>query len=52
MYSTIILDCQTKVDSPCCEDCIAKKICKAYIYGKKQKQEATLETALALEIVA
>ncbi len=50
MYSTIVLDCQTKTDAPYCEDCIVKKICKTRI--QKQKQEAQLETALAIEIVA
>ncbi len=27
MYKTIVLDCQTKVDSFNCEDCIAFKEC-------------------------
>jgi hypothetical protein len=52
MYSTIVLDCQTKTDAPYCEDCIVKKICKARIQNQKQKQELQLETALAIEIVA
>jgi hypothetical protein len=52
MYSTIVLDCQTKTDAPYCEDCIVKKICKTRIQDKKPKQEVQLETALAIEIIA
>jgi hypothetical protein len=29
MYSTIILDCQTRTATPNCEDCIAFKECSA-----------------------
>ncbi len=28
MDQTIILDCQTKSNTPCCENCIAYKECK------------------------
>ena len=52
MYSTIVLDCQTKTNTPCCEDCIAKKVCKARIQTQRQKQKVLLETAHMLEIVA
>jgi hypothetical protein len=44
MYSTIILDCQTKKTSFSCEDCIAYKTCKIHdktdqTTNKSQKAE-------------
>ncbi len=52
MYRTIVLDCQTKSSDVYCEDCIVKEICKVYAENQKQNKKESLETGLALEIVA
>jgi hypothetical protein len=49
MYSTIVLDCQTKKTSFSCEDCIAYKTCK--IHGEidqteNKAKDATLQVMI------
>ncbi len=49
MYSTIILDCQTKKANFSCEDCIAYKTCK--IHGKTdQTENKTKDAGLQLMV--
>ena len=52
MYSTIVVDCQTKTDTPYCEDCALKKTCLARFQRHSAKEKSDLSAAFMLEVIA
>ncbi len=52
MYRTIMVDCQTKTDTPYCEDCIAKKTCIARLQRQRRNNKDDLNATFLIEILA
>ncbi|NLE04484.1 MAG: hypothetical protein GX638_06760 [Crenarchaeota archaeon] len=53
MYSTIVLDCQTKTDTPHCEDCLMKKMCLARMQRQpvNKKIQQTTNKPVMIEVL-